>query len=57
MTGGRMCEGGEEMDELKAAVKDFRWRASQCRTNPDAYCPKSASVWDLAADALEARYA
>ncbi|WP_133495852.1 hypothetical protein [Stakelama pacifica] len=35
-------------------IQDFRWRARTCRTNPDAYCEKSAAVWDMAADALEA---
>ncbi len=36
-------------------VEDFRWRASQCRTNRDAYCPTAASVWDTAADVIEGK--
>jgi len=47
----------EAMEARKRLVKDFRWRADQCRNNPDAYCPKAASVWDLAAEALEAENA
>jgi len=47
----------EAMEAGKRLIKDFRWRADQCRSNPDAYCPKAASVWDLAAEALEAEYA
>lgn len=38
---------------IKRAVVDFRNRARICRTNPDAFDTKAASVWDFAADALE----
>lgn len=38
---------------LRNLVADFRQNARICRTNPDGYCPKAASVWDLAADAVE----
>ena len=44
-------------DGIADAVADFRHRARICRTNPDAFDTKAASIWDLAADALEARYA
>jgi hypothetical protein len=36
-------------------VRDFRWRANQCRTNMDAYSAEAAAIWDLAADALEGK--
>jgi hypothetical protein len=48
-------EGSGAGDPLAAHVKDFRWRANQCRTNADAYSPEAATIWDLAADALEGR--
>lgn len=38
---------------VEAHIKDFRWRAHQCRTNPDAIDSTAAVVWDFAADALE----
>lgn len=40
---------------VERAVKDFRWRAEQCRTNPDAFDTKAAAIWDFAADALEGK--
>ena len=42
---------------MKRAVEDFRWRAMQCRTNPDAFDTKAASVWEAAAEALETKHA
>ena len=42
---------------MQNAIEDFRWRANQCRTNPDAYCPIAASVWEAAAKALETKHA
>lgn len=45
----------DEREQIAAHVRDFRWRANQCRTNADAYSPEAAAIWDLAADALEGR--
>jgi hypothetical protein len=46
-------DGGVEA--MREHVRDFRWRANQCRTNLDAYDSNAAAIWDLAADALEGK--
>lgn len=56
---GTLGNAADRIEALEAGlrphIKDFRWRANQCRTNLDAYCEKSAAVWDFAADALEGK--
>lgn len=47
-----LIEGGKSLEDH---VRDFRWRARQCRTNLDAFDPSAAAVWDFAADALEGK--
>lgn len=42
---------------LEEAAKDFRSRARICRTNDIAFDLTAASVWDAAADELEAKHA
>lgn len=44
-----------EVEKLREHIRDFRWRANQCRTNPDAFDTKAAAIWDLAADELEGK--
>jgi len=49
------AQPGAVAGDVVEHARDFRWRAAQCRTNPDAFDTKAAAIWDLAADALEGK--